>query len=88
MVLSANRSKRLRPSMEKLLSANTESRFQENDAPVAWRPNDWRRKVPMARSTFYEECKAGRIKTVKRGASTLVTTSPKAYIAALSGAAA
>lgn len=71
--------------MEKLLSVNTESRFQEDDTPVAWRVKDWRRKVPMAHSTFYEECKAGRIKTVKRGASTLVTTPPKAYIAALSG---
>lgn len=74
--------------METLLSVNTESSFQEDDGPVAWRVKDWRRKVPMAHSTFYEECKAGRIKTVKRGSSTLVTTPPKAYIAALSGVAA
>lgn len=74
--------------MEMLLSANTESSFQEGDAPVAWRVKDWRRKVPMAHSTFYEECKAGRIETVKRGSTTLVTTPPKAYIAALRDVAA
>ena len=60
---------------------------QEDDAPVAWRVKDWQSKVPISNSTFYEECKAGRIETVKRGTTTLVTTSPKAYIAALRDAA-
>jgi hypothetical protein len=51
--------------------------------PAAWRVNDWRRKVPISRSKFYEERNAGRIKTVKVGSSTLVTTTPKDYLAAL-----
>jgi hypothetical protein len=51
--------------------------------PAAWRVNDWRRKVPISRSKFYEERNAGRIKTVKVGSATLVVTPPRKYIAAL-----
>jgi hypothetical protein len=51
--------------------------------PAAWRVNAWCRQVPISRSKFYEERNAGRIKTVKVGSSTLVTTSPKDYLAAL-----
>jgi hypothetical protein len=54
-----------------------------NHEPAAWRVNDWRRQVPISRSKFYEERNAGRIKTVKVGSSTLVTTAPKDYLAAL-----
>jgi uncharacterized OB-fold protein len=56
--------------------------------PAAWRVNDWRRQVPMSRSKFYQEREAGRIETVKCGSSTLVTTPPKAYLAALRSLAA
>jgi len=59
----------------------------EIDEPVAWRVKNWRRLVPMAHSTFYEECKAGRIEVVKRGSTTLVVTPPKQYIASLRAAA-
>ena len=51
--------------------------------PAAWRVNDWRRQVPISRSKFYEERNAGRIETVKVGSSTLVTTAPRTYLAAL-----
>jgi hypothetical protein len=74
--------------MEMHLSLDTDADIRADDGPVAWRVKDWRRRVPMAHSTFYEECKAGRIETVKRGSTTLVTTPPKAYIAALRDVAA
>jgi hypothetical protein len=48
--------------------------------PAAWRVNDWRQRVPISRSKFYEERNAGRIKTVKLGSATLVVTSPRTYI--------
>jgi hypothetical protein len=51
--------------------------------PAAWRVNGWLEEVPISRSKFYEERNAGRIKTVKVGSSTLVTTAPKDYLAAL-----
>jgi len=54
-----------------------------DDEPAAWRVNAWRQKVPISRSKFYQERNAGRIKTVKVGSSTLVTTAPKDYLAAL-----
>jgi len=60
-----------------------ERRAVAHPEPAAWRVNDWCRQVPMSRSKFYEERKAGRIKTVKVGSSTLVTTPPKDYLAAL-----
>jgi hypothetical protein len=55
----------------------------ENCEPAAWRVNDWRQRVPISRSKFYEERNAGRIKTVKLGSATLVLTSPRTYIDAL-----
>ena len=61
----------------------TNSNILSDHEPVAWRIENWRRQVPMSRSKFYEERKAGRIKTVKVGSSTLVTTAPKDYLAAL-----
>lgn len=57
-------------------------------APAAWRVNDWRRHVPISRSKFYAERNAGRIETVKVGRRTLVTTSPRTYLASLRGEAA
>jgi hypothetical protein len=52
--------------------------------PVAWRPKRWRHLVGgMSTSRFYKERNAGRIATVKCGSATLVTTSPRDYIAAL-----
>jgi hypothetical protein len=56
---------------------------QDDSGPAAWRVNDWRRQVPMSRSKFYQERAGGRIETVKCGSTTLVTTPPKQYIAAL-----
>jgi hypothetical protein len=50
---------------------------------AAWRVNDWRQQVPISRTKFYSERNAGRISTVKAGGATLVTTSPKEYLAAL-----
>ena len=56
----------------------------DNNEPAAWRINNWRRQVAdMSRTKFYEERNAGRIETVKLGSATLVTTPPRAYIAAL-----
>jgi hypothetical protein len=53
------------------------------DEPAAWRVNDWRRQVPISRTKFYSERQAGRISTVKVGSATLVTTSPRKYLATL-----
>jgi hypothetical protein len=53
------------------------------DEPAAWRVKDWLRLVPISRSHFYGELAAGRIRTVKSGARTLVVTSPAQYLAAL-----
>ena len=50
--------------------------------PAAWRPKDWLRKVPFGRTTLYLEVKAGRVKVVKAGSATLITTSPREYLAA------
>jgi len=63
-----------------IVDTNISSDSQE---PAAWRVDAWRRQVPISRSKFYEERNAGRIKTVKVGSSTLVTTAPKDYLAAL-----
>jgi len=51
--------------------------------PAAWRVHTWLREVPISRSKFYEERNAGRIETVKVGSTTLVTTSPREYLAGL-----
>jgi hypothetical protein len=51
--------------------------------PAAWRPKEWIRKVPIGRSKLYLEVRAGRIKTVKVGSATLITTSPGDYLASL-----
>ena len=57
---------------------------EEGIQTVAWRPKSWRRAVGrMSNSKFYEERRAGRIKTVKMGAATLVVTSPRQYVSAL-----
>jgi hypothetical protein len=72
---------------ESQLSVSHTDAFETSE-PAAWRVNDWRRQVPMSRSTFYAQAKAGRIELVKLGSATLVTTSPKDYIAALRNRAA
>jgi hypothetical protein len=64
------------------LQATNSNIFSDHE-PAAWRVENWRRQVPISRSKFYEERKAGRIKTVKVGSRTLVTTAPKDYLAAL-----
>jgi hypothetical protein len=51
--------------------------------PAAWRVKAWLYEVPISRSKFYEERKAGLIETVKAGSSTLVLTPPRVYLAAL-----
>jgi len=55
----------------------------DNCEPAAWRVNEWRQRVPISRSKFYEERGAGRIETVKLGSATLVVTSPRQYIESL-----
>jgi hypothetical protein len=62
---------------------NRRERRASQADPVAWRVNDWRRQVPMSRSTFYAQVRLGRIELVKVGRATLVTTPPKDYIASL-----
>jgi hypothetical protein len=54
--------------------------------PIALGVDAWRHKASepaMSRTTFYQQVKLGHIEIVKRGRSTLVTTPPKDYIAAL-----
>ena len=64
--------------------SNSKEEQSKGPEPAAWRVDPWRSEVAnMSRSKFYEERKAGRIKTVKMGAATLVVTSPKQYVAAL-----
>jgi hypothetical protein len=60
-----------------------ERRAAAHPEPAAWRVNAWLCEVPISRSKFYEERNAGRIETVKVGSTTLVTTAPRAYLAAL-----
>jgi hypothetical protein len=50
---------------------------------AAWRISEWLDEVPIGRSKFYLEVKAGRIEVVKAGSATLVITSPQKYLAAL-----
>jgi hypothetical protein len=50
--------------------------------PASWRIPAWLHDVPISRSRFYELKNAGKIKTVKVGASTLVITSPREFLAA------
>jgi hypothetical protein len=50
--------------------------------PASWRIPAWLHDVPISRSKFYELKNAGKIKTVKVGASTLVITSPREFLAA------
>jgi hypothetical protein len=64
---------------------DTDAFHHRHHEPAAWRVDAWRRQVPISRSKFYQERNAGRIKTVKVGSSTLVTTAPKDYLAALAG---
>jgi hypothetical protein len=64
----------------------TNSNISSDHQPAAWRVNEWCKETRTSRSKFYEERKAGRIKTVKRGSSTLVTTSPRDYVASLPAA--
>ena len=58
-------------------------RATAHDEPAAWRPKEWLRKVPIGPSKFYLEVQAGKIRIVKVGSATLVTTSPRAYLASL-----
>ena len=52
-------------------------------SPAAWRIHRWLEQVPISRSKLYAEIAAGRIRTVKAGAATLIVTSPAHYLAAL-----
>jgi hypothetical protein len=40
---------------------------------VAWTLPTWLKRVDLSRSGFYRELKAGRIKALKRGKSTIIT---------------
>ena len=60
-----------------------ERRAAAHHEPAAWRPKEWLRKVPLGRTKLYLEVRAGRVKVVKAGAATLITTSPEEYLAAL-----
>jgi hypothetical protein len=65
-----------------MASTETDSATRE---PVAWRIKAWRHQFdpPKAHSTFYAEVNRGLIDTVKCGRATLVTTSPREYLARL-----
>jgi hypothetical protein len=56
-------------------------------APAAWRVSGWLEEVPISRTKLYAEIGAGRVRTVKVGAATLIVTSPTSYLAALQAAA-
>jgi hypothetical protein len=60
-----------------------ERRAAAHHERAAWRVKEWLREVPIGRTKFYQEVKVGRIEVVKAGNATLVTTSPKEYLAAL-----
>ncbi len=47
--------------------------MQSNPEPVAWPLSAWLKRVGWSRSGFYRELKAGRIKALKRGKSTIIT---------------
>jgi hypothetical protein len=70
-------------SRDEPLNRHERRALSAGHVPAAWRVNGWLEEVPISRSKFYEERNAGRIKTVKVGSSTLVTTAPKDYLAAL-----
>jgi hypothetical protein len=60
----------------------------DNIAPeerVSWRPNVWLKAAgyPFSRPTLYREIHAGRIDARMVGGSTLILTSPRAYLESL-----
>jgi hypothetical protein len=63
-----------------------ERRAAAHHERAAWRIPEWLDEVPISRSKFYEERNEGRIATVKVGSATLITTSPREYLASLATA--
>jgi hypothetical protein len=55
---------------------------------VGWRFKEWCPATGVSRSYAYELLGAGKIKAVKAGAATIITTSPSEYLASLSDGAA
>jgi hypothetical protein len=58
--------------------------MQADDERV-WRPDAWLKAAgnPFSRPTLYNEIHAGRIDARKRGRSTIILTSPRAYFESL-----
>jgi hypothetical protein len=56
-----------------------------NAERLCWRPDAWLRAAghPFTRATLYAEIHRGNIDARKRGKSTLILTSPKAYLESL-----
>ena len=59
-----------------------ERRAAAHHERAAWRVKEWLREVPIGRTKFYLEVRSGRIELVKAGTVTLITTSPREYLAA------
>lgn len=64
----------------------TDKTVLEAPRPAAWRIGPWLDRVPISRTTFYEERKKGRIEIRKCGDATLVVTQPDDYVASLPAA--
>jgi hypothetical protein len=58
--------------------------MQADDERV-WRPDAWLKAAgnPFSRPTLYAEIHAGRVDARKRGRSTIILTSPRAYFESL-----
>jgi hypothetical protein len=54
---------------------------------AGWRISEWARDTGLGRSSVYNEIKAKRVKAVKSGSATIITTSPAEYLASLRGEA-
>ena len=53
---------------------------------VGWRISEWPKAVGISRSKTYELIAEKRIKTVKLGAATIITTSPAEFLQSLEAA--
>ena len=55
---------------------------------AGWRPNEWTRDTGLSRASPYRLLRDGKVKFVKSGGATIITTSPADYLARLAGEAA
>ena len=55
---------------------------------AAWTVNEWLDEGLVSRTKFYEEVRAGRIRILKCGRKSLVTTKPMEWLASLENVAA